>query len=154
MHFTNQEQVRTGTPKMSSYFSKAADRYLKAWIFRRTWDTRHPDDMKRFYQFLKSLRRLRHDWSIDFRRKLLKAVKDYHPNLREEYAENKVAVFTEKAQSVYDYVKVGFPVPSVEMKNPYRVANEFHAHKMPDAEIEQILAENFGKNWREQERWR
>jgi len=88
---------------MESYFCVKADEYLMHWLGPRTWDSRHPLDMERFYRFLKVLHRYsRKDWSKNFRENLTRAARSVHGRATEE----SLGFFTEKANTVYDYERV------------------------------------------------
>lgn len=89
---------------MAHYFSKAVDPYLADWLRRETWDTKHPLDMARFYQFLKALQRYsRHPWLLGFAEKLQAAVKGHHPTLSDSSLSKRVQFYVDKAETVFEY---------------------------------------------------
>jgi len=151
---------------MSRYFSTIVDRYLNHWIALPTWGSKHPLDMQRFYQFLRALKRYsRKDWTLDFRERIFRAAKDNHPEFDESYLVETIDYFVRQEEIICDYHSAPFPAPLVEMSNPYLVASYLSLLLVVDdegnersmytsEEIEEILAKNFGKDWRNHERWR
>ncbi len=88
---------------MKIYFSVKADKSLMQWLGPRTWDSKHPLDMERFYRFLMALNRYsRGNWSKDFQENLSRAAQAVHGGATEE----RLRFFTEKADTVYDYEQV------------------------------------------------
>jgi hypothetical protein len=151
---------------MPTYFSKIVDRYFTQWIRMFTWDTMHPADMGRFYQFLKALNRYsRKGWDRSFRENIIKAAKDHHPDVGEDHLREMADFFTGKAAKCFAYESALFPDPLVERTNPYhislhlralqRIDDKGIAHPMYKSEqIEEIVTKEFGKNWRSQKRWK
>jgi len=149
---------------MKKYFSPMIDRYFNQWINLPTWDSMHPLDMTRFYQFVKALRTYsRNSWRIKFRQNVLMAVKEKYESLDENHIKEMVEFFFNRAEVVLAYESVLFPDPIVEMKNPYVVLSFLRQFRqVVDAkgntrplytseQLEKILAENFGKDWRNKE---
>ena len=144
------------------YFSPVVDRYFLQWIVLPTWDSMHPMDMQRFYQFLKALKRYsRKDWSAYFIQNIVNAAKHFHPNRDADCIRKAAVRFLEIAEDIFAYESAPFPDPLVEMRNPYQVALYLRSLRVYDEhgreqdmysqeEIEKILEENFGPDWREQ----
>lgn len=147
---------------MTVYFSKIVDRYFRQWINLPTWDSMHPFDMTRFYQFLKAFQKYSRNRSLTrIRRNIIRAAHNNHPELDNEYIEEVANFFTTQAGRIFAFQAAQFPDPLVEMRNPYQVSLYLRTlRKIDDSgesislytheEIEGILAENFGTNWREQ----
>jgi hypothetical protein len=143
---------------MPKYFSKAVDRYFDQWIRVFTWDTMHPYDMERFYQFLKALKKYsRKYWAKGFHENIVKAAKDYHPNLDEKHITEMANFFIKKAETCFAYEEAPFPDPLVEKTDPYAVRSRLSRIQVLDDkgntrplytsdEIEDILAKDFGKD--------
>jgi hypothetical protein len=149
---------------MAKYFSKIVDRYFMRWISPDTWHTHHPLDMKRFYGFVKALRRYsRKRGSPRLRANIIMAAKIKHPELDEECLEERADYFSSLAHKILDYESTPFPDPLVEKTNPHAVAISLgmiqkvdeHGRPHPAYTQEQIdnrLAEMFGDDWRERYR--
>jgi hypothetical protein len=144
---------------MSKYFSPLVDRYFINWLSLPTWDSMHPLDMQRFYQFLKAMRLYsRSPWQIKFRENIIKAAKKLHPNLQQEYIVEIADVFMHHAEIAFAYDAAGID-PIVEMRSPHAVALSLRILEYIDEkgnnhpiytqeQIEKILIENFGEDWR------
>jgi len=151
---------------MPKYFSPYIDRFFNNWIRPATWDSMHPADMERFYMFLRILKtysRKRH-WSVGFYDNILKAAKECHPELDGSHVKKMAHFFMEQAETVFAYESARCD-PMVAMRNPYAVSMYLRRLEVLNdkgntrpvysfEEIEEILAENFGKDWRNQERWK
>ena len=123
----------------------------------------HSSDMERFYQFLKALKRYsRKHWAKGFYDNIIKAAKDYHPNLDEEHVTEMADSFLKEAETCFAYDEAPFPDPLVERTNPYLVSLSLRRIQVLDDkgnanplytfdEVEDILAKEFGKDWRSQE---
>ena len=105
---------------MTRYFSKVVDRYFEQWIRSSTWDSLHPADMQRFYQFLKVLIRYwRRGSPPPICESILRTVKDYHPEVDEDRVGEMADFFTSKAETILEYDSVRPPNTILdEMLNP------------------------------------
>jgi len=145
---------------MTQYFSKLIDRYLNHWIGLPTWDSMHPTDMKRFYQFLKALKKYgRGRAQLHVRDGIFRAIKKQYPDVSDSHLNEMANFFSTRAEIVLAYEEATLD-PCVEMRDPYQVALSLRAshyidengNKQPiysSTQIEKILAENFGPNWRD-----
>jgi hypothetical protein len=149
------------------YFSKVVDRYFNHWIRQDTWHTGHPLDLERFCQFLKAIRKYsrRRHWTAGFHDNIVEAAKLYHPEMDEISIFEMADHFTDKAETVFAYEAAMFPHPLVEMTNADQVWSYLYSLQVADAEgnphgmysleeIEKLVAESFGKDWREKRRKR
>lgn len=146
---------------MSIYFAKVIDRYFLSWICPDTWDTFHPNDMERFYKFVKAIKRYaRSNYGPKIYQNIIKAVRKEHPNLNEEHIEEMARKFSSIVHKILDYESTPFPDPIVEMRNPHFVSLRLRSIQIADKkgnfhsfytekQIEEILAKNFGSDWRE-----
>ncbi len=97
---------------MAEYFSEPVDRYLMAWIRPESWNSKHPLDMRRFYQFIKALRNDSQSPSIpmEFAEKLEAAVKECHPDLTARVISEIASPYFVAAETIFDYESA--PPPS------------------------------------------
>jgi hypothetical protein len=143
---------------MPTFFSKVVDRYFRQWIALPTWDSMHPMDLGRFYQFLKAIKRYsRKHWATRFHQSVVEAATEFHPRLDKEHVHRMADFFLETARTIFEYESAPFPDPLVEMRNPHEVSLYLRTLRVYDndgnvqyrytsEEIEQILKENFGSN--------
>ena len=137
------------------------DRYFNHWISLPTWDSMHPMDMARFYQFVKALRTYsRNSWRDKFHQNVLAAAKEKHQGIDESYTRDMIEFFFNRAEAVLAFESVLFPDPVVEMRNPSVVLaylRQFHqvvdekGNTRPlytPEQLEDMLEENFGKDWK------
>jgi hypothetical protein len=145
---------------MHKYFSQLTDRYFNHWISLPTWDSRHPLDMQRFYQFVKALRKYsRKPWQTKFHENIQIAAKANHPTLNDKYVTEMADLFLAHAEIIFAYDAVRFD-PCIEMRNPHDVRISLRRMQSTDGkggkqplytpeQIEQILVDNFGINWKD-----
>ena len=148
--------------KTKYYMHELIEKYYKRWINSPTL-IGHINDRERFYQFVKACVRYSKHWN---------AKQDIHTSwlrhfleedLRERYNEQYLDEIIHKIVSIFEHIlefsETSFPDHYVEMKNPILVhltlrswihvdVDGTRKQYYTDEEIERIMAENFGPNWR------
>ena len=131
--------------------SKTVERYFKAWLGPETWYTGHPNDMRRFYLFVKSVVRYNRVGHRPSEQGLQLLMQEYSIRLDAEYFEKLQREYSSLYANLLEYETAieAFPDPLIEQRSPVLYYNrllQLYGHDR-ESDIKEIMDRKWGNDW-------